>query len=177
MEIFTMGLKCVLASHVTSFLSNINFSYIVCYLIFCLTGSQDVEVFHYKKMEAVAGQDVVLPCTVNGRSDLKLVSIEWSKNINEFTKLAVYSLSFGVYLFWPNISMQIEDKTLGSNLHLPEVSKWDSGVYICDIITFPLGTIRRETQLEIQGKMEAKTCRAIPSFSNQRLQSAQDDVQ
>ncbi|XP_036975435.1 nectin-3-like protein [Acanthopagrus latus] len=115
-----------------------------------IQGSQDVEVFHYKKMEAVVGQDVVLPCTVNGRSDLKLVSIEWSKNINEFTKLAVYSLSFGVYLFWPNISMQIEDKTLGSNLHLPEVSKWDSGVYICDIITFPLGTIRRETQLEIQ---------------------------
>ena len=122
----------------------------------------------------MAGQDVVLPCTVNGRSDLKLVSIEWSKNINEITKMAVYSPSYGMHLFWPNVSIQIEMKTLGSNLHLPEVSKWDSGVYICEIATFPLGSIRRETQLEIKGKMEAKTCEAESSFLNQTPQSAQN---
>ncbi|XP_030294181.1 nectin-3-like protein isoform X2 [Sparus aurata] len=115
-----------------------------------IQGLQDVEVFHYEKMEAVVGQDVVLPCTVHGHSDLKLVCIEWSKNINEITKLAVYSSSYGVHLFWPNISMQIENETLGSYLHLPGVSKWDSGVYICDIATFPLGAIRSETQLEIK---------------------------
>ena len=171
MEIFTMVLKCVLASDVTSCLSNINCSFVVCYLIFCLTGLQDVKVFHYEKMEAVVGQDVVLPCTVHGHS---VFSIEWRKNINEITKLALYSLRYGVNLFWPNISMQIENETLGSNLHLPGVSKWDSGVYICDITTFPLGTISRETQLEIKGKMGTKTCRVIPSFSNQSLQSAQD---
>lgn len=119
------------------------------FLASIIQGSQDVKVFHYEKMEAVAGHEVVLPCIINGRSDLKLVNIEWSKNINEITKLAVYSSSYGVHRFWQNISIQIEKETLGSKLHLHGVSKWDSGVYICDITTFPLGAIRSETLLEI----------------------------
>lgn len=98
------------------------------------------------------GQNVTLPCTVKGSPDLKIVSIEWRKNKNEDTKLVLYSEKFGINRFWPNVTMQIENESMGSHLHLFRVAKWDSGFYICDITSFPLGTIRRETELEIKGK-------------------------
>ncbi|XP_078122075.1 uncharacterized protein LOC144527724 isoform X2 [Sander vitreus] len=101
-------------------------------------------------MEAVVGQNVTLPCTVNGSTDLKIVSIEWRKNKNEDTKLVLYSEKFGINRFWPNVTIQIENKSMGSHLHLFRVAKWDSGFYICDITSFPLGTIRSETELEIK---------------------------
>ncbi|XP_073335653.1 nectin-3-like protein [Pagrus major] len=125
-----------------------------------IQGFQDLKVFHYEKMEAVVGQAIALPCTINTSLDLKIVSIEWSKNINYITRLALYSPMHGLHLFWPNVSIQIESKTLGSHLHLPGVSKWDSGVYMCDIATFPLGSIRRETQLEVKDVDDEIICDA-----------------
>ncbi|XP_073335890.1 uncharacterized protein [Pagrus major] len=115
-----------------------------------IQGFQDLKVFHYEKMEAVVGQAVALPCTINTSLNLKIVNIEWSKNLHEITKLAVYSQGHGEHLFWPNVSIQIDNKTLGSHLYLRGVSKWDSGVYTCEMATFPLGSIRRETQLEVK---------------------------
>ncbi|XP_031176284.1 T-cell surface protein tactile isoform X2 [Sander lucioperca] len=120
------------------------------FLASIIQGFRDVEVFHYEKMEAVVGQNVTLPCTVKGSPDLKIVSIEWRKNKNEDTKLVLYSEKFGINRFWPNVTMQIENESMGSHLHLFRVAKWDSGFYICDITSFPLGTIRRETELEIK---------------------------
>lgn len=128
----------------------------------CLTGLRDVEVFCNEKMEAVAGQNVTLPCVVRNHTDLKIVSIEWRKDRNENTKLALYSRGFGINLFWPNVTMQIDTTSMGTYLQLYGVAKWDSGVYICDITSFPLGSIRRETELKIKGKMKASTCKAIP---------------
>lgn len=122
----------------------------------CLTGLQNVEVFHYEKMEAVEGKDVTLPCTLQSRTDIKIVNIEWSKNKNNSTKLAVYNPSFGPHLFWSNVTIQFENNS-GSYLHLSGVSKWDSGIYICDLTTFPLGTIRSETELKIKGKTKSST--------------------
>lgn len=139
----------------------------------CLTGLQDVQVFHEEKMEAVVGQDVVLPCIVKKSTDLQIVGIEWRKNRNENTKLALYSSVFGLNLFWPNVTFQLENSSIGSNLHLSGVTKWDSGIYICDLTTFPLGSIRRETELKIKGKTRANTCKAVPAHLRQALQSSQ----
>ncbi|XP_042355279.1 T-cell surface protein tactile [Plectropomus leopardus] len=113
-----------------------------------IQGLQDVEVFHYEKMEAVAGQNVTLPCVVKGSVDLKIVSVEWRKGQDE--KLALYGRGFGVNMFWPNLTMQIENTSMSYYLQLYEVAKWDSGLYICDITSFPMGSIRRETELEIK---------------------------
>lgn len=132
----------------------------------CSTGRQDVEVFYNKKMEAVVGQNVTLPCIINSSTDLKLVSVEWSKNKNENTKLALYSPGHGQRIFWPNITIQTENNLTGSYLHLSQVAKWDSGIYFCDLTTFPQGTIRKETELKIKGKTKASTCKAIPTYLN-----------
>nr|XP_019952904.1 PREDICTED: uncharacterized protein LOC109635876 [Paralichthys olivaceus] len=112
----------------------------------------DVERTRYETTEAVVGQNITLPCTIESLPDLKLVNIEWRKKNNNSTKLALFSQGNGVHLFWPNVTIRIENanRLMGSYLHLPEVKKWDSGIYICDIATFPLGSFRRETELKIK---------------------------
>lgn len=139
----------------------------------CLTGQQDVEVFHYEKMEAVVGQDVALPCTVKNRTNLQIVGVEWSRNRNESTKLAVYHSRFGLHLFWSNVTIHTENNSMGS-LQLYGVTKWNSGIYICDLATFPLGSIRRETELKVRGKTKANTCKPMLTHLSQTLQPSQD---
>ncbi|XP_074467279.1 uncharacterized protein LOC141752913 isoform X1 [Sebastes fasciatus] len=124
-----------------------------------IQGLRDDEVFHNEKMEAVEGQNVTLTCTVKNSTDLKIASIEWSKN--KKTKLALFDRIYGIHLFWPNVTMQIENTNrFGSHLHLYGVTKQDSGVYGCDFATFPLGSIRRETELEIKDLV------TVPAQSN-----------
>lgn len=126
----------------------------------CLTGLQDVEVFHYKKMEAVEGQDVALPCLLNS-TNLQLGNIEWSKSGKETTKLVVYNAMFGLEDFWPNVTIHIENNTLGTYLLLNGVTRWDSGTYVCELSTFPQGSIRRETVLKIIGMTNSNPCKAV----------------
>lgn len=112
--------------------------------------------------EAVEGQNVTLRCIIESPDpDLKIVSMEWTKVDKYNTKLALYSNGHGFNMFWSNVTMKIEDKdpakASGSYLHLPAVRTWDSGTYICDITTFPSGSIRRETELTVDGKTDVKS--------------------
>lgn len=124
----------------------------------CLTGLQDVEVFHYKKMEVVEGQDVALPCFLNS-TNVQLGNIEWSKSGKETTKLALYNAMYGVEYFRPNVTIQ--NNTMGTYLLLNGVTRWDSGTYVCELATFPQGSIRRETVLKIRGKTNPNPCKAV----------------
>lgn len=118
----------------------------------CLTGRQDTETFRYEKMEVLVGQDVALPCIVEGSSSLHIMMIEWSKSRRaENTKLALY-IPFKEKLFSPNVTLVVDNTTMASYLHLRRVTKWDSDIYTCSLSTFPLGTIRRETDLKVTGK-------------------------
>ncbi|XP_008276086.1 T-cell surface protein tactile isoform X2 [Stegastes partitus] len=119
-----------------------------------IQGLQNVELFHYEALEAVEGQNITLPCFVKNRTDAKIASIEWSIRKHGITKLALYSPGHGFHLFRPNVTIQLKNndgKNLtGSYLHLPEVMKWDSGVYVCDLTTFPYGSIQSETVLTVK---------------------------
>lgn len=114
----------------------------------CSTGLQD-EVFYHRKIEAPEGQNVTLPSCVK-KNDTQITQVEWRKMPYD-TKLAVYSPRFGVHYFWPNVTIQTENKSMGS-LQISRVSKWDSGVYVCGLSAFPMGTTRRETQLVVKGE-------------------------
>ncbi|XP_063343746.1 T-cell surface protein tactile [Pelmatolapia mariae] len=133
-------------------------------IVFCLLllastiqGIQGVELFHYENMEAVVGQNVSIPCTLKGSTDIKIVSIEWRK---ENTKLCVYSQFYGINLVWQNITVQIEKNStdvLGSHLKLSDVKKSDEGIYVCDTATFPDGSKKVKTQLIIKDDIKI-TC-------------------
>ncbi|KAL3042930.1 hypothetical protein OYC64_020780 [Pagothenia borchgrevinki] len=115
-------------------------------------GLQDVDILHYEKMEAVVGENVTLPCIIQGSPSLTIISVEWRKNKSGNTKLAVYAPTHGLSQLWPNVTMQ--NVPNGSYLHLHSVETWDSGLYICDITTFPLGSFRSETELEIKEEVK-----------------------
>ncbi|CAG00466.1 unnamed protein product [Tetraodon nigroviridis] len=116
----------------------------------CLTGRQDTEIFRYEEMEAVVGQNVTLPCSVESDRSIHIIMIEWSKKRNRNQKLALYSLYFGGERFSSNVTLTVNNKTMASELHLHSVTKWDSGIYICSLSTFPLGSIRGETHLKVR---------------------------
>lgn len=116
----------------------------------CLTGRQDAETFRYQ--EVLVGQDIALPCIVQGNSSLHIVMIEWSRSRREEnTKLALY-IPFRERLFSPNISLVVDNTTMSSYLQLHRVTKWDSDIYTCSLSTFPLGSVRREIELKVTGK-------------------------
>lgn len=119
-----------------------------------IQGFQDVELFHYETMEAVVGQNINLPCIVKNITNLRIVNTEWSKRGNEIEKLVLYTPGFGVNEFRSDVAIQIvindANNLTGSYLQLYKVERWNSGIYICDVTTFPLGSIRVETELKIK---------------------------
>lgn len=119
----------------------------------CLTGRQDAEIFLAEKMEALAGQDVALPCALKIDNSVNIVMIEWSRKRNVNQKLALYSSVYGKTQFSPpNVTLTVNVSTMASHLHLHGVTKRDSGIYICSLSTFPLGSLRGETKLTVVGK-------------------------
>lgn len=118
----------------------------------CLTGRQDAETFRSEKMEVLAGRDVALPCILEGSSSIHVIMIEWSKSRSENKKLALYSTSHGRKLFTGNVTLEVDAATMATRLHLHGVTEWDSGVYICSLSTFPLGTVIREIELKVTGR-------------------------
>lgn len=114
------------------------------------TGLPNVERDRSETTEAEVGQNISLPCIINSTDNLKIANIEWRK---KNTKLALYSPIHGAYVFRPNITIKPVNNNVffGGYLHLPAVNEWDSGIYVCDTVTFPLGTIRREIELKIKG--------------------------
>lgn len=118
----------------------------------CLTGRQDAEIFRAEKMEALAGQDVTIPCDVEIDNSVHIIMIEWSKKGIKNKKLVLYSSTLGQHQFSPNVTLTVNMNTMASQLHLHRVTKWDSGIYICSHTTFPLGSIRGETELKVIGK-------------------------
>uniref|UniRef100_A0A096LZ72 Ig-like domain-containing protein n=1 Tax=Poecilia formosa TaxID=48698 RepID=A0A096LZ72_POEFO len=117
-----------------------------------LTGVENVELFFYETMEAEVGQNITLPCFVKDATDQKIVSIKWTKN--EGTNLAVYNPDHGTHQYWPNVTIQEKrndaNKLIGSDLHLPWVNKWDSGIYICEILKFPPSSLNSKTKLTVK---------------------------
>ncbi|KAM7374396.1 hypothetical protein PAMP_007053 [Pampus punctatissimus] len=119
-----------------------------------IQGLRDLEIFHHDTMEAEVGQDVALPCIIKSSTDLKLVNTEWNKKENELKKLALYTPGFGINLFTSNVNITVvnndANNTMGSYLQLHKVEKGNSGIYVCDTATYPLGSIRAETVLKIK---------------------------
>ncbi|KAM8900561.1 uncharacterized protein AB9W97_010432 isoform 2-T4 [Spinachia spinachia] len=124
-------------------------------------GLRDVEILHDEKVEGVVGQNVTLSCTVKSNSAVTIVNVEWRKNGD--TKLAVYTPGHGLHLFWPNITMQTENKSMASHLRLCGVTTQDSGIYVCCITSFPQGSLCSQTVLKITDNVGI-TCDAHPAF-------------
>lgn len=114
-----------------------------------IQGLQHENVFHSGTVDALEGQDVTLPYSLR-KEVPHISSFEWKKMPDENTKLALLTPGVGYINKRPNITILTETGTMGF-LRLTRVSEWDSGVYTCDLMTFPLGLIRTYTKLTVKG--------------------------
>ncbi|XP_053703210.1 uncharacterized protein si:ch1073-15f19.2 [Synchiropus splendidus] len=105
-------------------------------------------------MEETEGQNVSLRCTLGNVTDLKVVNMEWSKRENQSQKLALFAPLYGFNYFSSGVRLQVvygeAEQVRGSRLLLPSVKVRDSGLYVCDLTTFPAGSIRVETELRVK---------------------------
>ncbi|KAK6305864.1 hypothetical protein J4Q44_G00246440 [Coregonus suidteri] len=139
-------------------------------------GVHGVEVFHREWVRAVVGQNVSLPCLLGekeGRQPL-ISQVEWRKKGEpEDHKLVVYNPSFGETLSWPNVTLELsrdgKNNLMGTSLVLKGVEARDSGRYICDITTYPNGSIRKVTRLKVKDEIQCDANRTIEVEAGQNV--------
>ncbi|KAM8835006.1 uncharacterized protein ACB058_016459 [Synchiropus picturatus] len=122
-------------------------------LLLLLLASMTHGLQHFS-VEETEGQNVSLRCTLGNVSDLKVVNMEWSKRENQSQKLALFAPKYGFHYFSSGVRLQVvhgeAEQVRGSRLLLPSVKVRDSGLYVCDLTTFPAGSIRVETELRVK---------------------------
>lgn len=117
------------------------------------------ELIHYNvSATAVEGQNVSLQCIVGEEHDITIIQLEWIKqqkaNEKNDQKIVVVHPGFptryikSVSLLETVMSSKT-GKLQGSILTLPTVTVNDSGNYICEITSYPNGSIKRTTKLQV----------------------------
>ncbi|CAL8276714.1 unnamed protein product [Arctogadus glacialis] len=116
-----------------------------------LQGLEAVKVIHFSEAEAAVGQNISLPCILNDAFDTNIIQIEWRKKPS--SKLVVHHVNFGT-TYRDDVKFQSKmgdnNKLKGSYLQLFQVQVNDSGTYVCDLTTYPGGSMSRETRLEVK---------------------------
>jgi len=118
-------------------------------------------IHHKESITAVEGQNVSLPCFVGEEHEIKVIQLEWLKRQkgdekNE-KKIVVYhpSMPANYIQTGPLLTTMNSSKTgmlQGSVLTLYGVTMKDSGNYTCEITSYPNGSIKRTTTLQVTGK-------------------------
>ena len=111
-------------------------------------------MIHVERAEAAVGQNISLPCLLNDTLHTNVIQIEWRKKPS--TKLVVHHAQIGPYYYRSDVVFLPENgddnKLKGSYLQIFNTQVNDSGKYVCELTTYPHGSISRETLLEVKGK-------------------------
>lgn len=128
---------------------------------FFLVGTYGVTINHDGSKTAVEGENISLPCTVEEwdiiNNKIHIIQMEWIKRhqgIEE--KIAVFHPDFPTQYLKKNSVVEGRNsssgKLKGTVLNLFKVTVNDSGNYICEMTTYPHGSIRNVTKVTITGK-------------------------
>lgn len=126
-----------------------------------LSGTYGMLINHNVSVTAVEGQNVSLPCFVGEEHEIKVIQLEWIKQQkgDEKTdkKIVVFHPTLPAHYFQtgPLLTTMTSSNTgqlQGSVLTLYEVTMKDSGNYMCEITSYPNGSIKRTTKLQVTGR-------------------------
>lgn len=125
-----------------------------------MTGYQGLVIEHEERINATVGQSISLPCSIRPQEHqekLHISQIEWHKEGKSGSqKLVVFNPLFSPF-YYTDVKLQLvnksDDKTVrGSILLLNGVTEKDEGTYVCEISTFPSGSLKRSTKVQVTGK-------------------------
>lgn len=133
-------------------------------MVLFLVGTLGLNIHHYEWKPAVRGENISLPCIVEEQDitnkyyqQINIIQMEWIKRQQGVDmKIAVFHPNYPIRYF-KNASIverknSSTGKLQGSILNLFEVTVNDSGNYICEITSYPHGSIRIKTEVKITGK-------------------------
>ncbi|KAF4082047.1 hypothetical protein AMELA_G00147200 [Ameiurus melas] len=119
-----------------------------------LQGTQSVFIEHKKEVNVAVGQNISLPCILY-KEHPTIIQLQWHKEGEKGEqKLVVFNPSYSA-LYNKNPKLELVYKTnptelQGSIWHLQEVTEKDSGNYVCDIASFPDGSIKTVTNVQVK---------------------------
>ncbi|XP_058267015.1 cell surface glycoprotein MUC18 isoform X2 [Hemibagrus wyckioides] len=114
---------------------------------------QTAFIEHKTEVNAAVGQNISLPCILSNKRS-KIIQLQWHKERNQGEqKLVVFNPVFST-LYFADVTLELVNDTntaelRGSILHLQEATEQDSGVYVCDITSFPDGSIKNFTKVQV----------------------------
>lgn len=91
------------------------------------------------------------------KDHLKIIQLQWLKKGEQGEeKVVLFNPNFSA-IYNMNVTLELVKETStkdlrGSILHLQEVTEKDGGDYICDIASFPDGSIKSFTKVQVIGK-------------------------
>ncbi|XDV54190.1 hypothetical protein PO909_022539 [Leuciscus waleckii] len=127
-------------------------------IIVCMIqGTYGMLIHHNVSVTAVEGQNVSLPCFVGEEHEIRVIQLEWIKQKGDEMndkKIVVFHPTMPAFYFQtgPLLTTMTSSKTgqlQGSVLTLYEVTMKDSGNYMCEITSYPNGSIKRTTKLQV----------------------------
>ncbi|XP_073770844.1 uncharacterized protein si:ch1073-15f19.2 isoform X2 [Danio rerio] len=167
-----------------------------------LEGTYGVLVQHNVSATAVEGQNVSLQCIVGEEHAITVIQLEWSKqqisNEKIEQKIVVFHPSLDAIYFKADSLLKVvtspkTGKLLGSILTLYNVTVEDSGNYVCEITSFPNGSIKKSSKLQVselpasvkmlasydfykEGDEVKLTCSASPPPLRYKLKRSKDEL-
>ncbi|KAJ8402294.1 hypothetical protein AAFF_G00371590 [Aldrovandia affinis] len=115
-------------------------------------GNFGIQLDHVDSINATVGQRVNLSCLMEKELDSSIGQITWRKFVKgQEDLIVIYNPQFGPPFYSrENIVMHMEmsgGRLRGSVLQLLDLKAQDSGDYICELTTFPLGIMKTDIRL------------------------------
>ncbi|XP_073730341.1 nectin 1a [Misgurnus anguillicaudatus] len=123
-------------------------------LMCIIQGTNGLTIHHYNSTTAVKGENISLPCIVDEQENVNIIQTEWIKQKSgDDQKIAVFHPLFPIQYHKNGFVVEgrksSTGKLRGSVLNLIHVTLNDSGNYICEMTSFPFGSIKRLTKVYV----------------------------
>lgn len=124
-------------------------------ILMCIIhGTNGLMIHHYISRNAMKGDNISLPCIVDEQEKVNIIQTEWIKQKSGTDqKIAVFHPDFPLHYYKNGSVLDIRKsstgKLRGSVLNLIHVTLNDTGNYICEIVSFPYGSIKTITKVYV----------------------------